>query len=141
MDEFQDTSVSQFRLFEQLVRGWSPGDGNTFFAVGDPMQSIYRFRDADVGLYYRAWHHGIGEVHLDNVVLSSNFRADASLVEWTNHAFQRIMGSAQDPVLGRIAYSAAVPTRPAADGHRIRQPSDCCSWKRHKPGTRRSSSR
>ncbi len=114
VDEFQDTSVSQFQLFEQMLRGWTPGDGNTFFAVGDPMQSIYRFRDADVGLYYRAWHRGIADLSLDTVVLSSNFRADAPLVEWTNHAFQRIMGGQQDPVLGQIAYSPAAPTRPAA---------------------------
>jgi ATP-dependent exoDNAse (exonuclease V) beta subunit len=113
VDEFQDTSVSQFQLFEKLLRGWTPGDGNTFFAVGDPMQSIYRFRDADVGLYYRAWNHGIADLELEQVVLTSNFRAAAPLVGWTNHAFSRIMGSHQDPVLGQIAYSPAIPTRAA----------------------------
>ncbi|MGD8417556.1 MAG: UvrD-helicase domain-containing protein, partial [Pseudomonadales bacterium] len=114
VDEFQDTSVSQFALFERLLRGWNAGDGNTFFAVGDPMQSIYRFRDADVGLFYRAWNQGIGDVPLTPVLLSSNFRADARLVRWTNHAFERILGDQEDPVLGRIAYRPATPTVPAA---------------------------
>ncbi len=111
VDEFQDTSVSQFQLFEKMLNGWGPGDGNTFFAVGDPMQSIYRFRDADVGLFYRAWNEGIADIELDTVVLTSNFRADAPLVRWANHAFARIMGDREDPVLGQIGYRPATPTR------------------------------
>lgn len=112
VDEFQDTSVSQFQLFEKLLGGWGADDGNTFFAVGDPMQSIYRFRDADVGLFYRAWTDGIADITLDPVVLTSNFRADAPLVRWVNHAFARIMGDREDPVLGKIGYRSATPTRP-----------------------------
>ncbi len=123
VDEFQDTSVSQFQLFEKMLSGWVPGDGNTFFAVGDPMQSIYRFRDADVGLFYRAWNEGIADIELDTVVLTSNFRADAGLVSWVNHAFARIMGDREDPVLGQIAYRSATPTRPAghAEAVQLRQ--------------------
>lgn len=111
IDEFQDTSVSQFQLFEKLLSGWAPGDGNTFFAVGDPMQSIYRFRDADVGLFYQAWNQGVADIALEPVVLTSNFRADEQLVAWSNHAFARIMGNHEDPVLGQIAYRAATPTQ------------------------------
>lgn len=113
VDEFQDTSVSQFQLFEKMLNGWAPGDGNTFFAVGDPMQSIYRFRDADVGLFYRAWNEGIADIELDTVLLTSNFRADGTLVRWANHAFARIMGDREDPVLGQIGYRSATPTRGA----------------------------
>ena len=51
VDEFQDTSPSQIQLLEQLTQGWQAGDGRTLFAVGDPMQSIYRFRKANVGLF------------------------------------------------------------------------------------------
>ncbi|HTS52198.1 MAG TPA: UvrD-helicase domain-containing protein, partial [Burkholderiales bacterium] len=48
IDEFQDTSLSQYQLLLRLTAGWEPGDGRTVFAVGDPMQSIYRFREAEV---------------------------------------------------------------------------------------------
>ena len=58
IDEFQDTSLSQYELLHRLTAGWQPGDGRTLFAVGDPMQSIYRFRQAEVGLFLRAREHG-----------------------------------------------------------------------------------
>ena len=51
VDEFQDVSVNQYELIRQLTTGWSSGDGHSLFLVGDPMQSIYRFREAEVGLY------------------------------------------------------------------------------------------
>ncbi len=51
VDEFQDTSEAQVKLLEALTAGWQRGDGRTLFLVGDPMQSIYRFRNAEVGLF------------------------------------------------------------------------------------------
>ncbi len=57
VDEFQDTSRAQWDLVEQLVRNWSEGLGASadalapsIFIVGDRKQSIYGFRDADVGV-------------------------------------------------------------------------------------------
>ena len=46
IDEFQDTSRSQLALLRELTRGWTAGDGRSLMLVGDPMQSIYRFRQA-----------------------------------------------------------------------------------------------
>jgi len=69
VDEFQDTSFTQFRLLELLTSGWEPNDGRTLFVVGDPMQSIYRFREAEVGLFLRAWNEGVGTVGLEPVTL------------------------------------------------------------------------
>ena len=60
VDEFQDTSEAQVRLLESLTAGWEAGDGRTLFLVGDPMQSIYRFRNAEVGLFLDVRDHGLG---------------------------------------------------------------------------------
>ena len=114
IDEFQDTSVAQFRLFRQLISGWEPDDGRTFFAVGDPMQSVYRFRDAEVGLFLEVVRHGIGQLRPEPLRLTTNFRARPGLVEWSNHAFARAFGATEDPVLGRISYTSAQAARPAA---------------------------
>jgi ATP-dependent exoDNAse (exonuclease V) beta subunit len=114
IDEFQDTSVAQFRLFRQLISGWQPDDGRTFFAVGDPMQSVYRFRDADVGLFLEVVRHGIGQLRPESLRLTTNFRARPALVEWSNHAFAHAFGATEDPVLGRISYTPAQAARPAA---------------------------
>jgi len=52
-------------LIEMLTAGWEEGDGRTLFVVGDPMQSIYQFREAEVGLFLRARDSGIGSVRLE----------------------------------------------------------------------------
>jgi len=54
VDEFQDTSRSQWTLIQRLCAGWTPGDGRTLFLVGDPKQSVYAFRKAEVRLFLEA---------------------------------------------------------------------------------------
>ncbi len=105
VDEFQDTSVVQYQLLELLVQGWSGESGLSFFAVGDPMQSIYRFRDADVGLFYRAEEHGLDQLRLQPLRLAANFRSAPQLVDWFNDTFRDVMGTKTDPLLGRVPYS------------------------------------
>ncbi len=90
IDEFQDTSNSQFSLIEKLIAGWEPNDGRTLFLVGDPMQSIYRFREAEVGLFIRAKTKGIGHLSLTPLTLSVNFRSTPTIVNWINQAFINI---------------------------------------------------
>ena len=62
VDEMQDTSAAQYRLLDTLTGGWQRDDGRTLFCVGDPMQSIYRFRNADVGQFLLLRESGIGQL-------------------------------------------------------------------------------
>jgi len=105
VDEFQDTSHRQFHLVHRLTAGWTPGDGRTLFLVGDPMQSIYGFRDADVGLYLKAWEEGIGHLPLTPLRLSANFRSAPGVVEWVNGAFSRIFPRERDLARGAVPYA------------------------------------
>ncbi|MBI5107124.1 MAG: UvrD-helicase domain-containing protein [Rhodocyclales bacterium] len=111
VDEFQDTSPTQIELLERLTAGWQRGDGRTLFCVGDPMQSIYRFRKAEVGLFLRAKTQGIGGLRLDALRLSRNNRACAPVVAWINHGFPQLFPARDEPVRGEIAYREFVATR------------------------------
>ncbi len=105
VDEFQDTSFTQFDLLERLTAGWQPDDGRTLFVVGDPMQSIYRFREAEVGLFLRARRQGIGAVRLEPLTLSANFRSQADIVAWVNSAFSLIMPRVESVTAGAVPYA------------------------------------
>ena len=111
VDEFQDTSPTQIELLERLTAGWQREDSRTLFCVGDPMQSIYRFRKAEVGLFLRAKSHGIGGLALTPLRLSRNNRACAPLVDWINAAFPAIFPGRDEPLRGEIAYRPFVATR------------------------------
>ena len=112
VDEFQDTSISQIHLLEKLTTGWSDGDGRSLFLVGDPMQSIYRFRKAEVSLFIRAWQGQLlDHIQLKPLQLSVNFRSTRPVVEWVNQVFPLVMPLQSDPVLGAVEYKPA-STRP-----------------------------
>ena len=108
VDEFQDTSASQIRLLKQLTTGWSEGDGRTLFLVGDPMQSIYRFRKAEVSLFIDAWDGLLFDhILLNPLQLTVNFRSTRPIVDWVNQIFPLVMPSRNDPVMGAVHYSEA----------------------------------
>jgi ATP-dependent helicase/nuclease subunit A len=113
VDEFQDTSLAQFRLLEMLTLTWAPGDGRTLFVVGDPMQSIYRFRDAEVGLFLRAREHGIGEVALTPLRLTRNFRTVPALVDFNNTLFGAVFPPEDDLRTGAVSYAPSIAARAA----------------------------
>lgn len=104
VDEFQDTSITQFELLTKLVHGWQNGDGKTLFIVGDPMQSIYRFRQAEVGLFFRAKEQGIGPVSLNFLQLSCNFRSSETIVSWVNNHFSYIFPPHSDIESGAVSF-------------------------------------
>ncbi len=113
LDEFQDTSIGQVQLLRQLTAGWEQSDGRSLFCVGDPMQSIYAFREAEVGLFLQVRRDGrINEVAIDDLVLEVNFRSDRGLVEWVNDAMRDIMPTQEDPRLGAVTFTAAEAWHP-----------------------------
>lgn len=116
VDEFQDTSLAQLQLLESLTAGWERGDGRTLFVVGDPMQSIYRFRDAEVGLFLAARDAGIGTVALTPLRLRRNFRARAPLVDFANEVFAQVFPASDDLRAGAVSYSASLAARAPAAG-------------------------
>ena len=119
IDEFQDTSHSQYRFFSLLTEGWLEDDGNTLFAVGDPMQSIYRFRDADVSIFDQCREYGIGSIPLAPLNLTANFRSGKSLVHWNNELFNELLPAEGASRLGAVKFSAATPVKEDALGTRL----------------------
>ncbi len=93
VDEFQDTSRSQWTFIQGLCAGWAHGDGRTIFLVGDPKQSVYAFRKAEVRLFLEARKgipvSGRGLLPVTNIRLEANFRSQPPLVSWTNQLFSR----------------------------------------------------
>ncbi|MEE8573785.1 MAG: 3'-5' exonuclease, partial [Thermodesulfobacteriota bacterium] len=105
IDEFQDTSLTHLTLATALTRGFEPGDGRTLFLVGDPMQSIYLFRDAEVGLFLSAASRGLGSLSLTPLRLKTNFRSDPSIVDWINKTFTPAFPECEDIFTGSVTYA------------------------------------
>jgi ATP-dependent helicase/nuclease subunit A len=115
VDEFQDTSIQQYELLSKLVDAWQPDDGKTLFVVGDPMQSIYRFRSAEVGLFLRAQQQGMGPVGLVPLELTCNFRSTANIVNWVNQQFSCIFPRQDDIESGAVTFHSSDWIQPESD--------------------------
>ena len=108
IDEYQDISVSQYRLLQRLTREWSMDDGRSLFLVGDPMQSIYRFREAEVGLFIKTFHEQcLGNIPLESLKLKVNFRSQQAVVDWVNESFSSILPGNDDVTTGAVSFSNA----------------------------------
>jgi ATP-dependent helicase/nuclease subunit A len=119
VDEFQDTSRSQYELFTMIAGGWESAGRGSCFLVGDPMQSIYMFRQAEVELFERTRRYGLGEgtaaVQLTPLQLQTNFRSHAGLVNRLNEIFEQIFG----PATGReyqVTFAQSTAHSPAPRG-------------------------
>ena len=120
IDEMQDTDPLQAEIAMFLAedappeapprarpRHWTevkPGAGR-IFVVGDPKQSIYRFRRADVQLMRRAQEI----VGAERLVLSQNFRSRPGVIDWVNHVFGNWMQPGPQPDVGPPEY---IPLNP-----------------------------
>ena len=83
IDEFQDTSPLQYRVFDRLYRTADDDPATALFLIGDPKQSIYGFRGADIHSYLRARTATAGR----HDRLTINHRSTAPLVEAVNRLF------------------------------------------------------
>jgi ATP-dependent exoDNAse (exonuclease V) beta subunit len=113
VDEFQDTSRRQHRLLSDLVGLWSNREGRTVFFVGDPRQSIYFFRDAEVELFSRIKNSGLeigpgDSLGFSHASLSANFRTEPALVDQMNGIFEKVF--AEDDGSG-LKHVEAIPAR------------------------------
>ena len=115
VDEFQDTSEAQVRLLGALTAGWQRDDGRTLFLVGDPMQSIYRFRNAEVGLFLDIRDRGLGDLELEPLTLAVNFRSTVPVIDWINECFGQVLPETDDMLRGAVSYTPSV-ARPEAGG-------------------------
>jgi ATP-dependent helicase/nuclease subunit A len=107
VDEFQDTSELQIKLLRCLTSGWQQEDGRTLFMVGDPMQSIYRFRKAEVGLFLQAADNSAELPPITEHRLVRNFRSAPAIVDWVNRAFASIFPTEQNIINGAISHASA----------------------------------
>jgi ATP-dependent helicase/nuclease subunit A len=127
VDEFQDTSRDQYDLLLTLTQDWSEGDGRTLFLVGDPMQSIYGFRNAEVGRFSTVRSAGLGAIRLQPLELRRNFRSAPALVKWCNEVFARVFPEVDDVRRSAVRHLASVAARPDLEGkhHLYRVHADC----------------
>jgi ATP-dependent exoDNAse (exonuclease V) beta subunit len=115
VDEFQDTSTTQIELLSRLTADWRPNDGHTLFVVGDPMQSIYGFREAEVVLFERTRQSGISGLPLHSRKLEVNFRSQQSLVDWFNETFPSLLKDTND-LRGAVSYEPCSAINPPIAG-------------------------
>ena len=120
LDEFQDTDPIQIEIAVRIAAGtaggapdWAdvPIPPGRLFVVGDPKQSIYRFRRADIATYLEAQRR-IG----DSVVLNTNFRSTGPLLDWINWTFERLIRAEPDtqpPYIRLDAHRPEAPCGPA----------------------------
>ena len=127
LDEFQDTSVLQWRVLAPLSRAIlrEAADSRSFFCVGDVKQAIYAWREGESRLLRKLADGSCGPVSV--LPLSTSYRSSPAVLGLVNSTFERLPENAVfdgDPVLVRAAQRWArdfqphqlAPEKPAATG-------------------------
>jgi ATP-dependent helicase/nuclease subunit A len=96
VDEFQDTDLSQFDIILAIIGKPSPAT-DCLFIVGDPKQSIYLFRDADVTRFKEAQEIITAACRGRVVNLDTSFRSTKEVIGLSNLIFSRLLASAEKP--------------------------------------------
>ncbi|MDP8243171.1 MAG: UvrD-helicase domain-containing protein [Candidatus Hinthialibacter antarcticus] len=137
VDEFQDTDPIQAEVMllltgENLVETrWGhcrPAPGS-LFVVGDPKQSIYRFRRADIQVYNQV--KAIIQKHGGRVgALTTNFRTDAPVLHWVNKVFQPLFpgdATAESPQYIPLEAPTSLQGKDHADVFALSAPEECAT--------------
>lgn len=123
VDEFQDTNDLQWDIISLLGELEGELQPDKFFVVGDPKQSIYGFRNADVRVFQRvkdvfAGKHPDPEAYPGNVVLEESFRFLPSLNDFVNFLFGKILQKEPENPFA-VGYERLSTRREALDPGRI----------------------
>jgi exodeoxyribonuclease V beta subunit len=114
IDEFQDTSPLQLRIFDRLYRIHETPPTQALLLIGDPKQAIYAFRGADIHSYLQARRATAGRHHM----LGTNHRSTTALVDAVNACFAQAEAR---PGEGAFMFRGELPFVPvAARGRRER---------------------
>lgn len=110
IDEFQDTDPLQAEIIRMLASEndtWVPGK---LFLVGDPKQSIYRFRRADIDTYKKTTN----QIHKDgkHLIIRQNFRSSKRLVETFNQMFSKILGEEYEQLHPQVSHLEDISQQP-----------------------------
>ncbi len=130
LDEFQDTDPIQIELAVRIAAAEPASDAagdplwdevrvapGHLFLVGDPKQSIYRFRRADISTFMTAAER-FGSAIGGAVDLTANFRTVAPVIDWVNATFANLLHEPDDTGLAENSqppYVALDATRPAPE--------------------------
>ncbi len=134
VDEFQDTSYQQWILLQRLCSGWAPGGGRSLFVVGDPKQSIYGFRKAEVRLFLEARKglplDAFRSLPLEPIVLRTNFRSRPHLIAWCNALFERTVMADPKEERDEVPFtsSIAAPGAAAQGASAVPELALFCEW-------------
>lgn len=96
VDEFQDTNELQKNIFYRLCSKDSLLDRSNLFIVGDPKQSIYGFRGADLEVFYDVMEDIEKVSNQKPITLDKNFRTLDTILNMVNSLFEKIMGNRYD---------------------------------------------
>jgi ATP-dependent helicase/nuclease subunit A len=121
VDEFQDTDPIQAEIMLLLAGDSDGGDWTelkprpgSLFVVGDPKQSIYRFRRADISVFKQV--KGILlEAGAAETPLQSSFRSQPPVCDWVNSVFKAVLPGDDTDV--QAAFAPLDPMRPAVKGY------------------------
>lgn len=117
VDEAQDLGDGELEIISRIADSWEPLDKCTVFIVGDPKQSIYRFRKANVAIFEMLMEKGVprkGEAPfpLEKRELLVNFRSEAGIIDFVNGLFEPLMQ--RKPFLDGVEFSRF--THPTKEG-------------------------